>query len=261
MIKSIQKALDILALLSDCKGIPMRFNEITQKTGINKSTCAHVLETLLEEGFIENVSRSKGYVLGPATFCLTRYGNYEEDLVTICKPVMRHIHTKLNETVILAVMKNYSKYIVYHLDRDFHTFNETFSISEDNLYGTASGRVLISNMRDTELYKTYIKNGPPSVEDWPEEDLSTYDKFRNKVSKLQNNKMLKITRYHPEYKLHVISYACPIFKNSMCVGAIGVPVKCPESEYHMFSEYDKKISHMLKVATEEINRRLNFVDA
>ena len=43
MIKSVQKAIQILQILSDGQNEPVPLSEIAERAGLNKSTCAHLL--------------------------------------------------------------------------------------------------------------------------------------------------------------------------------------------------------------------------
>lgn len=66
MIGSVQKAIKILNVISEGKNSPVSLLYISEMTGINKSTCSHIVSTLESEGFVKKISRTKGYVLGPA---------------------------------------------------------------------------------------------------------------------------------------------------------------------------------------------------
>ena len=51
MIKSVQKATTLLTILADHYGTPISLAELALRANINKSTCAHLIATLEEEGF------------------------------------------------------------------------------------------------------------------------------------------------------------------------------------------------------------------
>ena len=74
MINSVHKAMNILSIISDAENKPVTLTEISQKSGINASTCAHIISTLSEDGYVERVSHREGYILGPETYILTRFG-------------------------------------------------------------------------------------------------------------------------------------------------------------------------------------------
>ncbi len=66
----------------------------------------------MAEGYAERVSHSQGYILGPATFCLSRYGKYNNKFISLCHPIMNYIHKKTGHAVVLAVIQ--VGLILYH---------------------------------------------------------------------------------------------------------------------------------------------------
>ena len=50
MIQSVSRALDILTIVSDAKGKPIKLNAIAQKAGLNVSTCTHLVQTRIIDG-------------------------------------------------------------------------------------------------------------------------------------------------------------------------------------------------------------------
>ena len=76
MIKSVKKAMDILTILSNTGETPITLGELASKTGLNKSTCSHIVDTMCESFYVERISRKDGYRLGPWAYMLSRYGGY-----------------------------------------------------------------------------------------------------------------------------------------------------------------------------------------
>ena len=60
MIKSVQKALSILTFVAQQDERPVSLGRIAQGVGLNVATCAHLVETLCEENYLEKVSRREG---------------------------------------------------------------------------------------------------------------------------------------------------------------------------------------------------------
>lgn len=86
MIQSVERALAILVLVADGKGAPVSLKEISERTGLHRSTCAHLLETLAETGFVHQISRNEGFVLGAYAYYLTRYRVFRQELLQVCNP-------------------------------------------------------------------------------------------------------------------------------------------------------------------------------
>ena len=105
MIKSVVKAINILRALSDADGRSLTLDEICRITGYNKSTCAHLLETLVAENMAEHISRKEGYSIGYGAFMLSRFGGYNHRLKTVTHPVLKWLTAKTGETSIFCVLK------------------------------------------------------------------------------------------------------------------------------------------------------------
>ena len=116
MIQSVKKAMDILTVLSENSDEPIMLSELAEKTGLNKSTCAHIVDTLCESFYVERVSRKEGYRLGPWAYMLSRYGGYHRPLIKISSSVLKWLRKQTGATVFISVLCNGRKFIVYHID-------------------------------------------------------------------------------------------------------------------------------------------------
>ena len=56
MIKSVKKAMDILTILSNSGENPISLSELSERTNLNKSTCAHIVDTMCEELYVYAVT-------------------------------------------------------------------------------------------------------------------------------------------------------------------------------------------------------------
>ena len=70
-MKTLQKALDLLELVSTRDGEAVTPKTASEKLGINQSSCVRLMQTLTDRGYLTQVSRRAGYTGGPA---LTAYG-------------------------------------------------------------------------------------------------------------------------------------------------------------------------------------------
>ena len=245
MIASVQKAMNILSVISDSKSSAVTLNEISQKTGYPKPTCSHILQTLCIEGYAEKISHSAGYIIGPATYCLTRYGRYEEELISICTPVMRTIEKKLDTTVIFSVIQSEKRFIIYAADSSHSIFKNNETISEGEIYSTATGRAILAQADIEMLGKVYKKYGAPTEKEWK----GVYD-FESMLIALKEIRKNKIVI--KERKNGAISFATAIFRDMECVGAIGF------SAFIKNAEHKKSLCRILLSGAKEIERRLNY---
>lgn len=256
MIKSIQKAVKLLSILADSYEKPVSLSELSAKADINKSTCSHIMSTLESEGYAIKISHSKGYMLGPAAYSLSRFGNYKNQLTEICKPIMQYLYRNSGYSVVLAVIEGGAKYLIDYID-DGRIFETKEKIRPDDIYRTATGRAILANSSHEKLYDIIQKFGYPTSDEWPE--IATYGNLLDYISKIKKDSVFKSRIFHKNNNSVNLGYGAAIFNNISCVGAIGVAVRIPCTEEAQFKEEEKKIKKLLERGAQEINRRLSII--
>lgn len=254
MIKSVHKAMRILSVLSDSKGKPVKLSDISDTIGENKSTCSHILKTLEQDGYVEQVSHSKGYTLGPSSYCLTRYGKYNDDFVALSRPVLRYLHKHTEQTVILAIIQNNTKFIIDYIDVEKRIFTEDANIRPDDIYRTATGRIMLANMDNRLVIELYEKLGNPG-DDWTA--VNSLETLQKELSRIDKRGVLRTVATYDD-ECH-IGYAAPIYRRGRCIAAVGVAIYCNTDEMdEILNQRDEKIKLYLKKSANEITRRLNY---
>ena len=178
MINSVHKAMKVLSIISDSENKPITLSEISQKTGINASTCAHIVSTLAHDGYVEKVSHRQCYILGPETYILTRFGQYDNELISICNPIMRWLKKRHDYTVTLSGIRNYAKFNIHRLDKNHRVILSNEGFMHDDIWVTASGRILLVNMNERELRDLYDK-----IKD-TDRDIPSYDVMKTELKKI-----------------------------------------------------------------------------
>ena len=255
MIGSVQKAIKILNTISEGKNSPVSLSRISTLTGINKSTCSHIISTLAAEGFVKQISHTLGYVLGPAAYCISRYGRYDNELVSVCHPLIRWLNKKTGYSTILAVVEGGQKYTIDYIDTE-KILSGTSEIMPDDIYRTATGRIIMANMTKSGIKRIFEKNGVPPEGHWDE--VSSLEALEAKLSELDKNGIAQTCCVKDDGKI-ILGYAAAVFRYTKCVGAIGVAVLCTRKEYEQFDEKEKLIkNNIIKIRTE-IGRRLKYL--
>jgi len=245
MIGSVQKAMNIMSVISDGKANAITLNEIAQKTGYPKPTCSHILQTLCYDGYVEKVSHTEGYILGPATYCLTRYGRYEEELISICRPVLRMMEKRLNTTVLLSVIQSEKRFIIDAADSIHKIFTNNETIREGKIYDTATGRAILAQADSETLERVYAKYGAPNDDEWA--GVTDFNSMVNEFKKLRKSDIIIKENSSDNY-----SFARAVFRDMTCVGAIGF------SSIVKSDEHKKSLCRILTSGCKEIQRRLNY---
>ncbi len=253
MIKTTEKTMTILSVIADARYRPVTPKKIAEKAQITASACSHILKTLLVNGYVEKVSHNAGYILGPQTYYLTRFGKYEQDLISICRPVMNYLAQKTGDAVILATIKNYKKFIIETIDPTHNTFKDYQQVREDSIYRTATGRLLLAHMDRWDLEEIYNHYGKPTKEDfWP--SINSFNDFRNEISKINVRQIIKIENIYKD--ICATGYALPLYRNKKCVAALGLSCIFPIENTESFLREEQALKNTFIKAVQVINGRI-----
>jgi len=251
MIQSVSRALDILTIVSDAKGKPIKLNAIAQKAGLHLTTCTNLVQTLCEKGFLSQISRSSGYVLGAYPYYLTRYRTYQRELINTCNPALRWIQRQTGYPAILAILVDAEKFVISYAEDGKEIFQEMGDLYRGNLYNSATGRAMLSSMRHSDLVQLVNKIGLPSEMDWPE--IDSLEALERNLKIIAANKVVCIENDSEESYDAVYGVSLRTPRLSGC--AIGLHVQ----QDHAPTEAERKrYRDALLSGVKEINRRLRF---
>ncbi|MBX6327793.1 MAG: IclR family transcriptional regulator [Pseudolabrys sp.] len=102
-IQSVDRALYLLETIADAGG-EASLTELARRTGLNISTCHHLLATLVKRGFVVKVPSRRLYGLGNRIFYLSR-ACLQVDLPRRAEPYLDAINRATGETVHLAALQ------------------------------------------------------------------------------------------------------------------------------------------------------------
>ena len=259
MIYSIQKAMNILDILSNEKNHPVPLIEIAERTGYPKPTCSHILETLCHDGYVKKISHSKGYTLGPSLYHLTRYGRYEEEFVTLCRPVIRWMERTSHATVVLSVIQSSQKFIIDYADSEQNLFSEHSTIRADDIYRTATGRAILAYMDRDQVKDIWKKSGKPLEGHWDE--ITSFESLIEALEKIRRQEIIVSQAAEKEGEENAIGYAYPLFQRKICIGAVGIAWKPLHSGQTIDPKTEKQLCDILRKGAKEIMRRLSYEDS
>lgn len=244
MVQVLIKAFDILELVAQRNGQSITLTEIADELQLNQATAANINKTLVHKGYLEHIGKKKGYRLGPAAYRLTNEVPYGQDLVNAAREVMEKLTTKLNESCLLGVLRNYKRYILHVVNSEQEI--QVQMRSERNVYETASGRLLLAHLSEKELERFIQHNGLPDPTLWQEG--SSMEKLHDALAQIKKE-ALAMTFMENR---HVRGFAVPIVVNDTVVA--GLSVFLPE--YRCTETRGQEIIQSLKAAAVEIGNKL-----
>jgi IclR family acetate operon transcriptional repressor len=102
-IQSVDRALFLLETIAEAGG-ETTLTDLATRTGLNISTCHHLLATLIQRGFVTKVAGRRLYALG-ARILYLGHACLQVDLPRRAQPYLEAINRTTGETVHLAALQ------------------------------------------------------------------------------------------------------------------------------------------------------------
>ncbi len=102
-IQSVDRALFLLETIAEAGG-EATLTDLSNRTGLNISTCHHLLATLIQRGFATKVTGRRLYALG-ARILYLGHACLQVDLPRRAQPYLENINRVTGETVHLAALQ------------------------------------------------------------------------------------------------------------------------------------------------------------
>jgi IclR family transcriptional regulator, KDG regulon repressor len=244
MIQVVNRAIDIIEYVAKDASYPKPLGEMATALSLNTATCANIVKTLLNRGYLKKSKGSKGYLLGETlSEIVENAGNYR-DLITAADTEMEEATGALKENTILAILQEDKRVIIHR--KNAVQLVQANTADEKKACDTSSGRLLIAMMDDNAIEKYINDFGLPTVAIWKE--AVTLKKFFEQV-KIIRLKGFVLT----EDSEQVTGVAVPVFKKGKMVAAFSIYMPS-------FRCNEKKIKEMIKSATlaaGKISEKLN----
>ena len=158
-IQSVARALDILEVLAKAPG-ELGLNEVALMTGLNVSTCHHIVQTLLTRGYVSQAQRGQGYALGSRVLELSSFSARQRSLVDITMPELKRLNKVAGENVHLAVMQGTDLVVLAELDSTKVVRVVTGGISYASAaHATALGKAILAWLPEQEVFRLLDQKG------------------------------------------------------------------------------------------------------
>jgi DNA-binding IclR family transcriptional regulator len=141
-MKSLDKAFGILELVTNMGGQPVTPGVVAAELDLNGATCVRFMKYLSRRGYLEQVSRKDGYVVGPAGLTFAdRQSRYSRLIDASEEPIRRLAH-RLNNHINISVLYNSMRYLLYLYS--CHTQKASGARRLEFTYDMATSRLLLS---------------------------------------------------------------------------------------------------------------------
>jgi DNA-binding IclR family transcriptional regulator len=164
-IQSVDRALDILEMLAQSRqGLPLM--ELSARTGLNFSTCHHLLATMARRGYVSQDRRTKYYFLGNRVFGLSDGRTRQLDLLAYAKPALEELNRRTGEAVHLAVVEAGELVTLAKLDSLHAVKVDGGYVGRSKaVHATATGKAILAFQPEDAIYEMLARNGLPRFTD------------------------------------------------------------------------------------------------
>ncbi|MBI3433789.1 MAG: IclR family transcriptional regulator [Proteobacteria bacterium] len=157
-IQSVDRALTLLETIAQ-EGGEITLTALALRTGLNISTCHHLLSTLVRRGYVARIARRRSYALGARILHLG-HACLQIDLPRRAEPYVSRISQASGETVHLAVLQGDT--IVTLLKRESrHAVRvDTGNLGQaDAAHATATGKAMLAWLPEDEMKRILAAHG------------------------------------------------------------------------------------------------------
>ncbi|WP_340109387.1 IclR family transcriptional regulator [Pikeienuella sp. HZG-20] len=146
-VRTVERALNLLFRVAESSQ-PLGLSEISEASGVDKSTALRLLRTLESFRLVDRNADTKYFSLGSGAWQLSR--SYQDDLKALAHPHLLRLREATGETVILVVARGLER-IVLHAVEATHELRVVPALNNVvPVYSGAAGRVFMAFMPEAE---------------------------------------------------------------------------------------------------------------
>ncbi len=247
VIKVLEKVFSILEYVVSKQGRPVLPAEIVQALKINQTTCIRLLKDLVENGYLSQVSRTRGYVPGPTAVWIGKVSIFQSELYKISQPILADASLRDNISMLVAVRHEKYRVLICGSNSQRGVQLNMALPRFPDLFCSATGIMLLAHTSSEELSRVIREVGMPSGPPWNEEGEGT-------ISRAELDLRLYNVRKRGEFRHHafgVEACAAPIFKAGKLEAALGGAWR-----YALPSVQRDELAEKLKAVAVEISALL-----
>jgi DNA-binding IclR family transcriptional regulator len=240
MIQVIHRAIDIVEYVAKDNTQPKLLGNIAKDLNLNAATCANIIKTLVNRGFLKKAVKEKGYLLGNAISEIANGTFGFKDLIAVADVEMEKTLKILNENSLIAFLKE-NKRIILHKKVCTQAI-QVVTPDEKEAYDTSSGRLLVAMLSDKDLMKYLKKYGLPTKNVWP--GANSRENFLTQIELIRANGYALI-----DDSVQVVGIATPIYRNEKVIASLSI--------YIPSFRFDDKIKQEMMSSAVSLAKKLS----
>jgi len=239
MIQAVNRALDMLEYIAKQEAEWVQLKDVADALGLNHSTCANLMKTLLQRGYLEKAVGQRGYKVGPMPKNLYRdKATPLSRLIDAAKKPMSNLVSTLHEGCILTILDENNRIIVYEEKAEQEL--QVINVKRKPAYDSSTGRMLLASLKKKDVLELVEQYGLPNGESWPE--VQDSDELLYELIKIRKRGYAQQTS-----KRHITGFAMAVEWDGI-VAALGVYMP----EIRLNQAFEDKILERMRMAIEEI---------
>jgi IclR family pca regulon transcriptional regulator len=149
-IKSLEKAVNLICFLSQ-HGSPLKLEDLVKISGVKKTSCFRILQTLTKVGFISKDPETSGYFIGPKMISIGLSAARKSSIRELALPFMKEIREKTGTTVNLAILSGPEVIFVERL-QSAHILEANLRIgSRLSAHLSSMGKAMLAYLSEVQL--------------------------------------------------------------------------------------------------------------
>ena len=212
--KTIEKGFYILRLF-DRDHTRLSLSEISQTTGINKTSTFRFVNTLIKLGLLKKSASNKSLKLGPKSLTLGQNFIQGFDLLQATQPLIDKTYEEYKITIDSALLDDFTLISLYRREAVNTIYFRQPLVMKD-LYARAMGKAVLAQLNQAELTR-FIESVPmkkhtPKTLERKEDLLAELEATRKRCYSINNE----------EYMLGLVCIGAPLmsYQTNTVVGAI-----------------------------------------
>lgn len=234
-VQSVDRALLILETLSNYDMLSLM--ELSEKVHLHKATTHRLVNSLLENGYIEKNPLTKQYKISLKLFQIGNRRVQNIDFLNVAKSMIRQLSLDLNQTVHLVVEDNEE---VLYIDKHDPSGNENRLSSKIGktapMYVTAVGKAILATKSNEEIRAIWNK---ADIQPFTKHTITSLDAFMMEIEKVRQ-KGYAIDNEENEYGVLCIGTVFSSYKD-LAAGAISISIPATDADDEKKAIYIEKI--------------------
>lgn len=249
-VPSVERAIQVLEILAvSADGFSLA--DLSKRIGVPKSTLFRILTTLKHNSLVNHDEQRRKFTLG---IKLLDWGNAalsRIDLKTVAHPYLVRMANQTKQSYYLAILDHYEVIIVDRVDTpEIWTMVARLG-QRSPVHATASGQVLISDLRPDVLGKIIKRSG---LKKYTPRTITSFRKLKQRLEEIKES---GYSIADAEYKPDLCALAVPIFDHHGRVAA-ALMMALPHGRTSKNSKMLDDMIGMLKQEAGKISEEIGY---